>query len=411
MKMKYFSTLLLSVALFAACSENENEKYTVILSLDSFRADYPDSCSTPNLDRMAKEGVYANVWTSYPNNTLSNNISVATGYYPWKHGIVADKFWDEKRGEYFDYNDPQKRNDATFYTGSPIWSRLEEQNIKTGVLYWAGCDIEIEGQKPTYYKSSFDSDKVLNSEERLETIVSWLKLPKEERPRFIMAQLEDENKTIETYGPESPEAYAYAEKTDEMVGKFLKKIKSLRNSKNINLIITSNQGMTEIKKNQTIDIYDYIDSKWINRIEGKNPLFVYAKEEFRDSIYERLCRVDNMYVFKNEDIPEDLRYRAKENISGNVMIAPGIGWQIKGYENETVKGMNGYFPVYQDMRVVFRAIGPDFKKGYDGLDFFNVDIYPFVENLYGLENKRVNGWYKRVEDLHISFKGEIVAPE
>ena len=48
-----FNTLLL-LSLNAATPETH---YTVIVSLDGFRWDYPDMYKTPNLDRMAADGV------------------------------------------------------------------------------------------------------------------------------------------------------------------------------------------------------------------------------------------------------------------------------------------------------------------------------------------------------------------
>ena len=50
-----FSALLL-LSLNAATPETH---YTVIVSLDGFRWDYPDMYKTPNLDRMAADGVKA----------------------------------------------------------------------------------------------------------------------------------------------------------------------------------------------------------------------------------------------------------------------------------------------------------------------------------------------------------------
>ena len=60
--MLAFSALFL-LSLNAA---NPKKHYTVIVSLDGFRWDYPAMYRTPNLDRMAADGVKAVMLPSYP---------------------------------------------------------------------------------------------------------------------------------------------------------------------------------------------------------------------------------------------------------------------------------------------------------------------------------------------------------
>ena len=87
-----FSTLLL-LSLNAATPETH---YTVIVSLDGFRWDYPDMYKTPNLDRMAADGVKAVMLPSYPASTFPNHYTLATGLVPDHHGIINNTFWDVK---------------------------------------------------------------------------------------------------------------------------------------------------------------------------------------------------------------------------------------------------------------------------------------------------------------------------
>ena len=64
--MLAFSALFL-LSLNAA---NPKKHYTVIVSLDGFRWDYPAMYRTPNLDRMAADGVKAVMLPSYPASTF-----------------------------------------------------------------------------------------------------------------------------------------------------------------------------------------------------------------------------------------------------------------------------------------------------------------------------------------------------
>lgn len=83
-----FSALLL-LSLNAATPETH---YTVIVSLDGFRWDYPDMYKTPNLDRMAADGVKAVMLPSYPASTFPNHYTLATGLVPDHHGIINNTF-------------------------------------------------------------------------------------------------------------------------------------------------------------------------------------------------------------------------------------------------------------------------------------------------------------------------------
>ena len=68
--------------------------YTVIVSLDGFRWDYPKMYDTPFFDQMAHEGVKATMVPSFPSKTFPNHYTMATGLVPDHHGIVANTFWD-----------------------------------------------------------------------------------------------------------------------------------------------------------------------------------------------------------------------------------------------------------------------------------------------------------------------------
>ena len=106
--------------------------YTVIVSLDGFRWDYPQMYDTPFFDRMAREGVKATMIPSFPSKTFPNHYTIATGLVPDHHGIVANTFWDPKRQELYKMNNLKTRNDASYYGGEPIWITAQKQGIFPG---------------------------------------------------------------------------------------------------------------------------------------------------------------------------------------------------------------------------------------------------------------------------------------
>ena len=65
----------------------------MLVSLDGFRWDYLDRGLTPNLSRLAREGVRAEAMVPvFPTKTFPNHYSIVTGRYPAHHGIVGNRF-------------------------------------------------------------------------------------------------------------------------------------------------------------------------------------------------------------------------------------------------------------------------------------------------------------------------------
>lgn len=92
--MKRLILFLIFIFLLYSCSKKEN--YNIfILSIDTWRADYlsyynKKNVNTPNLDEVAKNGVYfENAYTAVPITTPSHS-TVFTGLYPFSHGVRSN---------------------------------------------------------------------------------------------------------------------------------------------------------------------------------------------------------------------------------------------------------------------------------------------------------------------------------
>ena len=69
-------------------------------------------------------------------------------------------------------------------------------------------------------------------------------------------------------------------------------------------------------------------------------------------------------------------------------------------------GTHGFDWTEEDMQVCFRAVGPDFKKGYDApysggdpSSFRNVDVYPMLCYLLGVKPAPVDGKLSRIKKI------------
>lgn len=375
---------------------NPEQHYTVIVSLDGFRWDYPAMYKTPNLDRMGQEGVKAVMLPSYPASTFPNHYTIATGLVPAHNGIVNNSFWDAKNKRRYSMGDSATRYNPDYYLGEPIWITAQKQGLKTANMYWVGSDIAIKGAHPTYYRM-WAANPHLSFEQRIDTVLTWLQKPEEERPRLTMLYFEEPDGSGHHNGPRSKETGAVVQHVDSLIGVLWNRIASLSFADNINLIVTSDHGMIDISQERVVNMNQYLKPEWCEVIDGRTPTSIFSKAGYRDSIYNALKGIAHIHVWKKEEIPAELQYNDSDRI-GDIVVAPELGWQFTDVARNN-KGAHGYFPQSPEMQVIFRAIGPDFKKGYTSTGFVNVDIYPLLSYLLQIVPEKTDGQFERIKGI------------
>lgn len=380
---------------FAQTSGNR-DNYTVIVSLDAFRWDYPQIHYTPCLDKMAREGVQAVMLPSYPASTFPNHYTLATGLVPDHNGIVNNTFWDAVSQRAYSMGDSLTRNNPSYYLGEPIWITAQKQGVKTGNVYWVGSDIPIKREVPTYHKVWADTPRLTFSE-RVDEVVRLLGMPDEERPRLVMVYFEEPDHSGHAYGPYGEETRQVVASLDSLMGSLWQRIRTLPIGDRVNLIVTADHGMTEISDERFIRVSDYIKPEWCEKMIAVNPTSIFTKEGCRDSVLLALKGVEHIYAWKKEGVPAELMYGRSDRL-GDVIVAPELGWQFADKPRH-LKGGHGYFPQSLDMQVIFRACGPDFKKGYEAAAFINVDIYTLLSHLLGIVPEPTDGRWERVKNM------------
>lgn len=118
--MKKILTLLF-IVIFTIPALARKNFYTIIVSLDGCRWDYPEFYDTPFINYMAEHGVKSGLIPSYPSKTFPNHYTLATGLYPDHHGIIANSFVNRKDGEVFSLSNPKTKTDGKYYKGEPVW--------------------------------------------------------------------------------------------------------------------------------------------------------------------------------------------------------------------------------------------------------------------------------------------------
>ena len=388
-KYVLFAFLIAVVNLFAG------QRYTVIISLDGCRWDYPEIFNTPFLDSLGREGVKAIMRPSFPSKTFPNHYTLATGLVPDHHGIIANSFYDIDSGRRYNISDSKTKNDPSFYKGEPIWLTAKRQGVKVGVVYWPGSDVPIQGAYPDYYHD-YNARPLLSFPERVAEVERLMKLPETERPRLVMAYFHEPDYSGHKFGPTSKRTKAAVESLDRLLEMLYKDLRSLPYGKDINFIVTSDHGMTSTSTERMIYIFNYLDKDWYERIDTSLPTLIFPKKGHEKDILKALEDVPNMKVWPREKVPAYLRYGSNKNVAP-IVVLPDVGWVVTK-SGRTAHGGHGFDPTAADMNVLFRAAGPDFKKGYVKPTLFdNTSIYPILCRLIGIVPAPCDG--EVVDDL------------
>lgn len=372
-------------------------RVTVVVSFDGFRDDYTRCYSTPFLDEMARSGVTAHMQPSFPSKTFPNHYTLATGLVPDHHGIIANTFYDTASRLTFSLGDKTTKQDPRFWGGEPIWNTATQQSKRVCTVYWPGSDVCIQGTYPTEYKD-YEVRPLLSFAERVAEVGRYLQLPDSLRPDLIMAYFEEPDHSGHTYGPLAPGTRRAVERMDQIAAELYATMRNAPDADSINLIVLSDHGMTATDADHFVDIGRYLDKDLTERIATDIPTLVWPRKGKAEEALAQLRRVPHARAYRKGEIPEYLHYGSHVNIAPLVLI-PDMGWTI-GNRPPRPGGSHGFDSSHRDMQVLFRATGPDFKKGYEKPGAFaNTCVYPLLCRLLGIRPAACDGNLDDIADI------------
>ncbi|HEU5209275.1 MAG TPA: ectonucleotide pyrophosphatase/phosphodiesterase [Longimicrobiales bacterium] len=358
------------------------DRYLVLISFDGFRSDYLDRGLTPTLDSLAGAGIRADsLIPLQPAKTFPNHYSIATGLYPGEHGIVANTFYDPARDAWYSPASRAAVEDGTWYRGEPIWVTAQRQGLRTGTMFWIGSEADVAGVRPTYWKR-FDAG--MPDEARVDTVLSWLRLPDAERPRLLTLYFEMTDDAGSRYGPSSPQANAAVARADSMVHRLIHGARELPFASDINYVVVSDHGMADTR--DAVFLAEHVDTIGL-RFATHGPFaFLYLDGDTTrmDSMRAALESVPHVAVYERDELPDEWRWNDPR--MGDLVLVAEPYWQI-GRARMPVPphGAHGWPPGTPGMGAIFLASGPDVRAAGRIPAFENVHIHPFLARLLGIE--------------------------
>lgn len=373
-------------------TDAKSKPYVIMISADGFRYDYAEKYDAKNLLKFSNEGIQAKAMIpSYPSITFPNHWSLVTGLYPSHHGLIDNFFHDYKWQKNYAMNKKEIVEDGKWYGGTPLWALAEKHGMVSASMQWVGSASEAGEKRPTYY---YPYHEKFTPSEKVEKVISWLKLPEDQRPHFISIYFPEVDGAGHHFGPEAKEAEVAVQLVDAAIGDLVQKVKDL-GLKDVNFIFVSDHGMIQVDGGNPLEIpqmlfdknrFDFYNSQTLLRVYVKNPAEV-------KRVYKELKaqKSSDYEVYLDKKLPKYLHFATRDdryNRIGQILLVPKAPKVFLEKNQKTSVGKHGYDPKQvPEMKATFFAWGPAFKNNQKINEFENVNVYPLVAEILGLKIK------------------------
>ena len=402
--LSIFRVILPIIAfVFSSTIAQNYTPYSILISFDGFRWDYPNRGITPTFEMISEKGSSAlSLQPSFPSKTFPNHYSIVTGLYPQNHGLISNNMYDPFFDEYFSLSNRTAVENSRWYKGEAIWETAGKQGMVTASYFWPGSEIDIEYRRPNYFHY-YEHDRPYM--ERIEGVIEWLKLPLNERPKFITLYFDASDTDGHKYGPNSKGINKTIMSLDSLLNILFEKLKEIKLFDSTNIIVVSDHGMNEISNQRVINIDEIVSNGSYKSLDDGPFMFIYPENDGIDLIYNQLKEKQNNYrVYLKDEIPQHYNFSASHLLADIIIIADP-GWSLITnktsswyYGDKSSLGNHGYDNFHIDMHGVFYAIGPSFKEGYKTGTVLNIDIYPLLCKILNIKQKQnIDGKLERIQ--------------
>lgn len=365
------------------------EQHVVLISLDGFRHDYIEKHDANALGRIAKNGVRADRMTPvFPANTFPNHLSLVTGLVPAKHGIVNNAFLDKQRVTdkgYARYHMGKGYKDSSWLSGIPLWTLVELNGRKAASYFWPESDARFFGMTPTYH---YHYSKHASYQQRIDQIIDWLKLPGPARPQFVAGYFSLVDTTSHDFGPDSPQTHQAVQTMDALMGQLYDRLQQLPIA--VNLVVVSDHGMLNVSNSNNILVPELkINSEDFELVNEGAQLHIYARphtsKKAITTLHQRLTEQNKTGVIVLDSKLRNRYSMSNKTRGGDILLQAKAGHRfVDNADKKVSPGGHGYLPEHKDMGALFVASGPAFKTNYQLKTIQNIDVYPALAHILGL---------------------------
>ncbi len=385
----FFATSSFSQQSFKVSHQHKNSAraqqapYILLISLDGFRWDYVEKYQPAFLSQWIKDSARLTALRpSFPTKTFPNHLSIVTGSYPQRHGILANRFYAPDLKKHYSLKEQDAVVNPDFYLVNPLWVLAEQQGMRTSSYFWPGSEAAISGVTPTYFQPY---DHNAPHQQRINTVLQWYNLPAERRPHLTTMYFHDVDSAGHDFGQGSPELIQALEKVDNSLKDLTTKLAKLPFE--VNVVIVSDHGMAQRKREDFEQLPSWVNQEYY--VKGSGPIVhIYdikgSSKTLTETTRQLNQQAQHYKCYRYQDIPR--RYNAfQSNRIGDIACLADKDWAIGLFSHRPV-GDHGWSQFNTtDMNGVFYAKGPAFKKGIIRPIAENVNIMPLLAHILGIK--------------------------
>ncbi|GMR59582.1 hypothetical protein PMAYCL1PPCAC_29777, partial [Pristionchus mayeri] len=405
------------------CQRNDvAEPILVVISMDGFASRYLDLGVTPNIEAMGRNGVRAEVsererssylhqhiYSAYPSRTFVNHYTMATGLWAESHGIVDNNILDRSISDRLENVATTKKRG--FFRGEPIWSAYKrERGGITACLNWIGCGVNETGPLPDYNPPYNGSATTLD---RIDQVLSWLRMDAHERPNLIMAYLEEPDHTGH-FRKDPEEIRSILRENDGMVDRLMRGIDGMGLIDCVNFLLVSDHGMTDVTTRVYWDNFISLDDL-IPAYGVVGRIYRNGTSRSDDSVTGPFeCSKGEKYrVYNRRTLPVKYHYSSSPRVGEFIFEGqPGTTFYATRSDDWMMSGDHGYDPLHPTMRTIFFARGPSIRPGVVLPPFHNIEYFNIFAELLGMRPDLLptNGTIGVVDELFVHPPPRITTP-
>ena len=419
----------------------------MLLSVDGLAASYLDEpkAPMPALRRLADRGVRAQgMITTFPSVTRPAHVSLMTGTWPRRHGIVGNTFLDRTTQELIDYRDTDA---AAAVRTETLHDAAHKAGLKTAAVNWPGTkgseslDWNLppaRGEQPYALITPGLSDELESAGLRLGRLAAWLTGPLEFRvmrdavfagtavhllkrhaPNLLLVHLDVLDAIAHRHGPHTEEAYWACGDVDQRIARISEALQEPPFRGRSTLFVVADHGFAPVENkifpnailhNEGLIKTDFaggvVERKaWVTSgaAAGVYILDQAKRLELREVIRRKLTGVEGVDRVVGPEEFEDLGLPDPDTnpYQADLMLSalPGYTFSSEISEGEIVvpaassgsKGTHGQLPDQDFMHAVFVAEGAHVKRGVRLQKIRCVDVAPTIAAILGIEFRGTDG--------------------
>uniref|UniRef100_A0A4W5KLJ5 Zgc:153896 n=1 Tax=Hucho hucho TaxID=62062 RepID=A0A4W5KLJ5_9TELE len=287
----------------------------LVISFDGFRWDYDQDVDTPYMDKLVEDGVKAKYITP-PAITMTSpsHFTTITGRWIEDHGVVHNMMFNSTTHQKVGHKATLKRSEWWDNGALPLWITAQNQVRNCGQCVNRAL-VEETGQQ---------DDNETEWRQNIDTVLSWFT---EEDFDFVTLYYGEPDNVGHAKGPDHPDRKTIIKQIDRTIGYLREAIQRDGLTDNLNVIITSDHGMTTVKKRPLVD--EIILSKYLNffnlvyfeLLDYGGFGMITPKKGKEQQVYDALMKAPNLTVYKKEDMPENFHLSKNDRMQPIIVIA------------------------------------------------------------------------------------------